>query len=102
MSHHSPIPPNQIKMLDIYVQIWRLGWGGAYIFSDGKVVGNAFRLNIPSDPRMVDIHLFVCITLAIKHNSAKIIALSLPHVTPAHTHIFPNLSYTVYLSNIFV
>lgn len=58
----------------------------ACMFPARKVVENTFRLNIPSDPRMVDIHLFVGITLVIKHNSAKI-ALSLRHVTLAHAPI---------------
>lgn len=73
------------KILCLYAQIG--GEGEAYMFSDGKVVENIFRLNIPSDPRMVDIHLFVCITLVIKHNSAKI-ALFLCLSSPPHTLTF--------------
>ena len=59
------------------------------MFSDGKVVENAFRLNIPSDLRMVDIHLSVCITLVIK-KKCKNHSISLPHVNPSNTL---NISY---------
>lgn len=74
------------------------------MFSDGKVVENAFRLNIPSDPRMVDIHLFVCITLVIKKKKkAKITQfLCLTSTPPTHSHFLPIFNSTVKLSNMLV
>lgn len=78
----------------------------ADMFLDGKVVENTFRLNIPSDPRMVDLHLFVCITLVIKNNSAEI-ALFLCLTSPPHTHIsypfsIPQPTLATCLSSIYV
>ena len=96
MSHPSPTPK-------YYVCRSKEGGGEELIrVSDGKVVENAFRLNIPSDPRVVDIHLFVCITLVIKHNSAKI-ALFLCLTSPcAHSHFLSIFDSTANLSNMLV
>lgn len=97
MSHPSPTPKYCVSKPKE-----EEGRGEAYMFSDGKVVENAFRLNIPSDPRMVDIHLFVCITLVIKHNSAKI-ARSLCLTSPrTHSHFLSIFDSTANLSNMLV
>ena len=81
------IPPSpQPKILCLYAQIRKKKKKKNSMFSDGKVVENAFRLNIPSDPRMVDIHLFVCITLVKKKKKNH--SISLPHVNPSNTLTF--------------
>lgn len=71
----------------------------AYMFSSGRVVENAFRFNASPDPRMVDIHLFVCITLVIKHNSAKIALFLCPTHPHTHSHCLPILDSIVNLTN---
>ena len=75
------------------------------MFSNGKVVENAFRLNIPSDPRMVDIHLFVCITLVIEKK--KSLNFSASRQPLQHTHIsypfsIPQSTLATCLSSIYV
>lgn len=73
------------------------------MFSDGKVVENAFRLNIPSDHRMVDIHLSVCITLVIKKKVQKSLNFSASRQPLQHPqHFLPIFNSTVNLSNMLV
>lgn len=71
----------------------------AYMFSSGRVVENAFRFNASLDPRMVDIHLFVCITVVIKHNSAKISLFLCPTHPHTHSHCLPILDSIVNFTN---
>lgn len=99
-----PTPPPPPKY---YVSVSKAQGGGvgerkAYMFSDGKVVANAFRLNIPSDPTLEDIYLFVGITLVIKHNSAKIALFLCLTSPPTHSHFLSIFNCTANLSNMLV
>lgn len=77
------------------------------MFLDGKVVENNFRWTPSLWPQEGDRHVFVCITLAIKRNSVKIVLFLCLASTPARTHIsypfpIPQPTLATCLSSIYV